>query len=195
MKGIIFDLDGTIVDAPYDWTLIRAKLGVEGESILAFLDRLEEPQKSRRWQELRDFEARATERARLKPGMKRWLKSLTRRGLKTALVSNNSRVNVDFLLRKFDLAFDVVLTRENGLWKPSGAPFLEALRRLGLEKGECIVVGDSHYDAKAAAEAGIEKVLLLKRDEGEFSGGGVELCASVKELMRRVDRLVRAPSS
>jgi HAD superfamily hydrolase (TIGR01662 family) len=175
--------------------LIRSKLGVEGESILAFLDRLEEPLKSRRWQELRDIEARATERARLRPGMKRWLNSLSRQGLKMALVSNNSRANVDFLMRKFDLAFDVVLTRENGLWKPSGAPFLEALRRLGLEKKECIVVGDSHYDAKAAAEAGIEKVFLLKRDKGEFSGGGAELCTTVGDLKRRVERLVRASSS
>jgi phosphoglycolate phosphatase-like HAD superfamily hydrolase len=49
LKGIIFDLDGTIVDAPYDWALIRAKLGVEGESILAFLERLKEPDKSRKW--------------------------------------------------------------------------------------------------------------------------------------------------
>ncbi len=195
MKGIIFDLDGTIVDAPYDWTWIRAKLGVEGESILAFLDRLEEPLKSQKWQELRDIEARATERARLRPGMKRWLNSLARQGLKTALVSNNSRENVDYLRRKFDLAFDVVLTRENGLWKPSGAPFLEALQRLGLEKEECIVVGDSHYDAKAAAEAGIKKVFLLKRDKGEFSVGGVEICATVGDLKRKVDRLLPASSS
>jgi HAD superfamily hydrolase (TIGR01509 family) len=195
LKGIIFDLDGTIVDAPYDWAQIRAKLGVEEESILVFLERLGEPQKSQKWQELKDFEARATERARLKPGMKSWLKSLTGRGVKTALVSNNAWENVNFLLRKFDLAFDVVLTRENGLWKPSGAPFVEALRRLGLEKEECIVVGDSHYDAKAAAEARIKNVFLLKQEKDEFFGGGVELCASVEHLKRSVERLLRVPPS
>jgi HAD superfamily hydrolase (TIGR01549 family) len=195
LKGIIFDLDGTIVDAPYDWALIRAKLGVEGESILAFLERLKEPDKSRKWGELKDFEARATKQASLKPGMKRWLKSLARQGIKTALVSNNTRENVDFLRRKFDLAFDVVLTREAGLWKPSGAPFLEAMRRLGLEKEDCIVVGDSHYDAKAAADAGIGKIFLLKREKNEFFGDGVELCASVEDLKRKVERLIDASSS
>ena len=107
----------------------------------------------------------------------------------------DSRENVDFLQRKFDLAFDIVLTREDGLWKPSGAPFLEVLRRLSLEKEECIVVGDSHYDAKAAVEAGIQKVFLLKREKGESIGNAVELCASVEDLKRGVERLIRPASS
>lgn len=48
IKAVIFDLDGTIVDVPYDWPRIKSQLGIEGVSILSYLSRLQEPEKSQK---------------------------------------------------------------------------------------------------------------------------------------------------
>ncbi len=190
LRAVIFDLDGTIVEVPYDWSRIRADLGTQGLPILSYLDSLEEPEKSRKWELLREYEDKATRKAKLKEGTREFLRFLASRGLKKALVTNNSRQNVRFLLRKFRLEFDQVLSRESGLWKPSGAPFEEIMRRLGLKKGECAVVGDSLFDLQAAEQAGIDKVFLISRDRDKFSSLKAEVFPSLPDLEQRFERLL-----
>jgi HAD superfamily hydrolase (TIGR01509 family) len=114
---------------------------------------------------------------------------LEKRGIKKILVTNNSRKNVLTLLKRFKLDFDHVLTREDGLWKPSGAPFLAALKQLGIEKEESCVVGDSHFDVEAAEEAGITKVFILSSDKEKFSSYAVESIESAEELKKEIEEL------
>lgn len=165
-------------------------MGTSGLPILSYLDSLEEPERSRKWRLLQEYEDEATSKARLKEGIKDFLHFLTRRGLKKALVTNNSRDNVRFLLRKFRLEFDLVLSRESGLWKPSGAPFEEAMKRLGLKKEECAVVGDSLFDLQAAEEAGIKKVFLISRDRDKFSSSRAEVIPSAAALQQKFEMLL-----
>lgn len=190
LKGIIFDMDGTVVDVTYDWEQIREELGSHGKPILFYLKSLEEPEKSEKWKILEEYEKDATEKARLKPGIRGFLDLLSKRGIKKALVTNNSQRSVSFLLKKFELEFDCVISRESGLWKPSGAPFQAVLETLGLEKNECCVVGDSHFDIKAAQEAGISNVFILNEDKERFASMPAEVVSSVEELMNRIERLL-----
>ncbi len=157
-------MDGTLVEVPYDWGRIRADLGAFETSILTYLGGLKEPERSRKWAVLESHEEAATRKAKLRPGVRRFLRLLRARGIKTALVTNNSRKNTDILLERFGLAFDLVMTRDDGLWKPSGDPLLAAMARLGLRPPECLAVGDSHFDVRAAREAGIPKIFLVGRD-------------------------------
>jgi len=192
IKGVIFDLDGTIVDVPYNWPQIKEELGTKGQPILHFLSSLKEPEKSEKWNILQKYEDEATLRATLKEGMREFLDFLAGKGIKKALVSNNSGKNVLFLLRKFKLKFDCVISRESGLWKPSGAPFLAVLRKLKLRKEECCVIGDSHFDLKAAKESGIERIFLLGQDNEKFSSTGAEVFPGVKALKERIEELLEA---
>jgi phosphoglycolate phosphatase len=81
--------------------------------------------------------------------------------LATALVTNNTDANTHSLLERFGLNFDVVLTRDSGLWKPSGAPIREVMKRLGKAPRHCLAVGDSRYDVDAAHHAGCGRVCVL----------------------------------
>ncbi len=189
LKGVIFDMDGTVVDVTYDWDKIRTELNTQGKPILVYLNSLKEPEKSEKWKVLEKYEREATEKARLKPGMRRFLDILNQKGIKKALVTNNSQKNVSFLLEKFNLEFDCVISRESGLWKPSGTPFQAVLEKLGLEKEECCVAGDSHFDIKAAEEAGISNVFILNEDKERFASMPAEVFSSVEELMERIERL------
>ncbi len=190
LKGVIFDMDGTVVDVTYDWPKIRAELNTQGKPILMYLKSLEEPEKSEKWKVLEKYEKEATEKARLKPGIRGFLGLLNRKGIKKALVTNNSNRNISFLLEKFKLEFDCVISRESGLWKPSGAPFRAVLEKLGLKKEECCVVGDSHFDIKAAQEAGIPNVFILNDDKEKFASMPAEVFSSVEAIIERIELLL-----
>ena len=190
IKGVIFDMDGTIVDVSYDWEKIKQDLETGGKPILHFLRSLKEPERSRKWKILEGHENRATQKAALKEGIKEFLHFLTQKGIKKALVTNNSRQNVDYLMEKFRLKFDCVISRESGLWKPSGAPFKAVLKELKLNREESCVVGDSHFDIQAAKEAGISRVFILYKERNRFAYTEAEVFSSVKDLKRKIENLV-----
>lgn len=183
-------MDGTVVDVPYDWKRIKQELQTQGEPILSHIQNLREPERSKKWAILERFEEEATAQATLKEGMKKFLAFLKKKRIKTALVTNNSRKNLDFLLNKFQLSFDFLLSREAGLWKPSGAPFLLVLQNLGIKNRECCVIGDSHFDVKAAEEAGIKRIFVLTQEKGKNFSRGVETANTVKELEEKMAKIL-----
>jgi HAD superfamily hydrolase (TIGR01509 family) len=185
-------MDGTVVDVPYDWGKIKAELETQGRPILTYIKNLDEPERSKKWKILERFESEATQKAELKPGMREFLDLLSTRGVKKALVTNNSRKNVSFLLEKFMLEFDCVISRERGLWKPSGAPILAALKELQLNKEECCVVGDSHFDFRAAEEAGIPLIFILNEDTERFVEMNAEVFNSVEALQTKMVKLLKS---
>jgi HAD superfamily hydrolase (TIGR01509 family) len=153
-RAMIFDLDGTLVDSTYDWPAIRSRLEVDGGSIIDHLNHLEEPERQQKWAVLNEIEDRASAAARPMQGAAELLSLLREKEIATALVTNNSGSNTSRLLERFGLAFDVVLTRDHGLWKPSGAPVTAVIEELGVAPEQCLAVGDSSYDLAAAREAG-----------------------------------------
>ncbi len=190
IRCIIFDMDGTIVEAPYDWPRIRAHLNTQGKTILDYLKCLDEPEKSEKWEILERYEDQATRNAVLKDGMVDFLQFVSQQGIRTALVTNNSRKNVDFLLNKFALNFDYIHSRESGLWKPSAAPFLMVLEKLEVKKTECCVIGDTDFDIRAAKASGIRNIFILTKDKAKFDTNQVEFFPSVWELKQRVKHLL-----
>lgn len=161
IRAVLFDMDGTLVQSEYDWPVIRAELGVEGPSIIDALNALPDAQRVESWARLEAIERQASLRAVLVDGTEELLSLLAERGMKTALVTNNSTENTEALTDRFGLSFDVVITRDSGFFKPSGAPLVEAMRRLGVSGAETVAVGDSHYDVQAAREAGCFQVIVV----------------------------------
>lgn len=190
LKCVIFDMDGTIVDVSYDWKQIKGELMTQGKPILFYLNSLKEPERSEKWKVLERFEEEATQKASLKRGMREFLDFLSVHGIMKALVTNNSQRNVSLLLERFKLEFDCIISRESGLWKPTGAPFLAVLERLRLQREECCVVGDSHFDVEAANEAGIPCVFVLNEDRERFASTKAEIFSSVDALKKRIDELL-----
>lgn len=178
IKGIIFDLDGTLIDSHYDWNIIRKKIGVDNIPILTYINNLKGASKKKAINILDVFEKRATRKARLQKGIKKLLTFLSKKGIKKAIVTNNSRENVQYLLWKLKLSFDEVVTRDDGVWKPSGKPLELAIKRLRLEKDEVIFIGNSNPDKLAAQEAGIRFISVNQET------GVEELISSIKNSNR-----------
>jgi HAD superfamily hydrolase (TIGR01509 family) len=190
LRGVLFDLDGTIVETVYDWEAIRAELETNGVPILGYLETLPEPAQSRKRGILERHEAEATRKGRLKRGIRPLLVFCSDHGLRTALVTNNSAANVRALLDRFLLSFDYVSSRESGLWKPSGAPLRAAMNALRLSPEECCAVGDSPFDVRAAEDAGIRRVFILAGRGTRAVVAGAKVFRSVSALQTEIATLI-----
>lgn len=190
VKGVILDMDGTIVESAYNWPEIKSELNTGGKPILVYLKGLNEPERSQKWAILEKYEQAATLNADLKAGVKELLQFLDHREIKCALVTNNSEKNVSFLLQKFQLQFDYVISRESGLWKPSADPFLKVMQILSLKKEECCVVGDSHFDILAAQASGIQRIFIINSSPEKFSDFDVAVVSSIPEFQDHLERMI-----
>lgn len=187
-------MDGTLIDAPYDWKKIRSDLNTRGKTILTYLSELRKPERDLKWKILEKYEHEATLKATLKEGIPELLDFLEKKGIFKFLITNNSEKNVSFHLNKFDLHFDYILTRESGLWKPSGAPFIAALRAFNIGEDECCVIGDSEFDIKAALDAGISNIFILNPEKRKFASAQAEMFVSIEDIRKKIERLVRETS-
>jgi beta-phosphoglucomutase len=97
------------------------------------------------------------------PGLPRLLSELRETGMKSAVATSGPRENADLVLDGLDLRryFDAVVTGDDvSRSKPHPDIFLLAARRLGLAPEQCVVFEDSSSGIEAAARAGCECIAL-----------------------------------
>lgn len=157
-KAILFDMDGTIIEPLLDFPRIKAEMGIGSRPILEALALMEERDRQRAEAVLLGHECAAAERSTLSPGCRGLIEWLDARGIRTALVTRNSRASVQTVLAKHGLRFEVLVTREDGRFKPDPEPLLRACQRLGVEPAGAWMVGDGQYDVEAGLAAGIPTV-------------------------------------
>lgn len=163
--GVIFDMDGTLVDSPLDFAAIRADLGLpDHRGILEALAELADEPRDIAHRKLLDHELAAGREATVVPGARTVLDALRRADLPIALLTRNSRAVFNELAGRFDwLRFDLVMCREDGAIKPEPDGILRACRTLRLDPQRTACVGDYRYDILAANAAGATSILLTVR--------------------------------
>src|SRR4051812_26544666 len=107
LRGMIFDLDGTLVDSRLDFPAIRRDLGLpEGHAILEALALIPDgPAKEVMRRKLRTHEIRGAECATLFPGVAAMLAYLDELGVPTAVLTRNSRESTTLVLDRLQLRF------------------------------------------------------------------------------------------
>ena len=161
IKAIIFDMDGTIIVPHLDFALIKSEIGLPPErGLLEGMSGMSSRERRRAEDILERHELEAARGSRLNEGVRDALERLRRAGLRTAIVTRNSRRSVDIVLEKHDLAFDAVITRADCAPKPDPEGVLAAAGAMGVEPGECVMVGDYEFDIRAGRAAGALTVLF-----------------------------------
>jgi HAD superfamily hydrolase (TIGR01509 family) len=160
--GVVFDMDGTLVEPLLDFPAIRAELGLsEQEGVLEAIAKMPSPRRNAAEALLLEHELSAARSANLLPGAEDVLTAIRRAGLKTALLTRNTRRAVEIVLRRFpSLQFDLVFCREDGPVKPAPDGVHAACRAMGVEPARTVCVGDYRYDIMAARTAGAVSVLI-----------------------------------
>jgi beta-phosphoglucomutase-like phosphatase (HAD superfamily)/tRNA(Arg) A34 adenosine deaminase TadA len=126
------------------------------------------------------------------PGAIELLDATRRRGLCAALATSSTRAHLDAVLESagIDLCAhaDTVVTRSSDMAsKPAPDLVCAALGELGLAPTQCAMVGDTRFDALAAAEAGVASLGVLSggKTREELLGGGArgvwDHCAALLE--------------
>ena len=184
LRAALFDMDGTLIDSKIGWLELREEIDLpwDGRPLLAQLAELGEDERAKGLEVLHRWESRGAAISELIDGAEDILNLLRAHGVACALVTNNSRANADVALERHGLAFDAVLTRDDGEVKPAPDLVLEALRRLGAEPKQAVFLGDAHLDLLAAQAAGIPRTILIGTPDWmqQYIPAGVEYTAVEK---------------
>ena len=162
IRGIIFDMDGTLVDSRLDFTAMRTEMGLlPGIPILEQLAELPQPQQNACHEILHRHERAGAYRSVLIPGAERLLQALARARRPMAIVTRNSTESTRLTLERLGLAnfFSCVICREDGPHKPDPWAIQEICRRWELSVDEVVMVGDFDLDIVSANRAGCRSVL------------------------------------
>ncbi len=186
LKGILFDMDGTLIDSEpvhyraYEGVLNPMGLHLKWEEYQTFLGTTR-PVIRGRIREIfgelpistEEFERQVgqnkdkinqTEGYPLVPGVKEMLARMQAAGYRLAVASSSPQAYIEHVMETLGLTayFDLLISGERVAHpKPAPDVFLRAAELLGLDPAECMVVEDSHNGVLAAQAAGMTSAAFL----------------------------------
>jgi HAD superfamily hydrolase (TIGR01509 family) len=160
IRGVIFDLDGTLVDSRLDFDAMRREIGLPPgtpvlEGVLALLPEQARPA----WEIIERHERIGAEAATVIAGVSELLAELDRRGIHCAVVTRNGRTFARETLLRLALPLEVVITRDDAPPKPDPTGLLRVLKTWELPAAAAAMVGDFRFDLEAGRAAGMRTVL------------------------------------
>ncbi len=181
-KGIVFDLDGLILDSERfycrAWQEAARELGYEiTEEIYAQFVGIPNAEAERllagKWGPefpVHEFSARwhrcwenllQRERIPSKPGFEEWIALLRASAIPCAVATSSDRPDVLRALGERAASFSAIVSRDQVRHgKPAPDLFLEAACRLGLEPSTCLALEDSEAGLESAFAAGMPVILV-----------------------------------
>jgi HAD superfamily hydrolase (TIGR01549 family) len=161
VRGIIFDLDDTLVASGLDFQCMRREMELPpGLPILEALAAMPEPRASLCRAILHRHEQAGADRATTLPGVREFLSELADRGIHTAVFSRNSHALCRATLNRLELPIELVIGREDAPPKPDPAGIWKICETWGLHSSQVLMIGDFDFDIEAGRRAGARTVFV-----------------------------------
>ncbi len=172
VRGIVFDLDGTLVDSRLDFDAMRRDMGMAaGVPILEALAAIPPgPEYDRMYEIVHRHELQGADLAEPFAGVLDFLQHVNELGIASAILTRNSRESALRTLNRWNLTFSQVIAREDAPPKPDPAGVLLIAERWGMGPDEMIVIGDYLFDLQAGRRAGMRSVLFAPDELPDFVG-------------------------
>lgn len=190
VKGILFDLDGTLLDSMKIWDTIGndylSSLGIETEENLTETFRYMSLQQSAEYYQSVYHVKKSTdqiiseinkmvedfykEQAELKSGVRKILETCSKRNIKMCIATAIDRYIVDAALSRLGIAHyfaEIIACNEVGYGKDSIEFFSKALSVIGTEKEDTLVFDDAFHAVETAKRAGFQVVGVYDASEPE----------------------------
>ena len=185
IKGVIFDLDGTLVDSMWVWSRIDEDLiktlGLNiapheimkeiahysfNETALYFKDQFQLNQSVEELQNLwmQTAEIEYSTNVPLKPGARDFLEQLKAKGIKLAVATSNNHhlLNVCLRANEIEHYFDALVTTDDTEAKSKSEPdvYLHAAQSIGIAAENIVVFEDVPHAMRGARKAGMKVVAV-----------------------------------
>ena len=216
MHALIFDLDGTLVDTVYAHVLawqgalaqagvavdgyrLHRHVGSSGKLIVRYAQReagrrLSEEQAQTVHRRHSELFRQIAPRPRPLPGAVEVFRALTSAKIPYAIATASYRPIIDASLEAVGIDADAVVVEGKGQLqgKPEPDLFVASRKRLGVEAGDCVVVGDAIWDHVAARRASMLSVGVLTGGYGEeelYHAGAFRVYRHIADLLQNLDEL------
>jgi membrane protein len=212
ITAVLFDIDGTLVDsndmhvlaweeafagigASFDRDVIHSQIGKGTDMLVPTLlpDLGEDEQEALGEAHGAIFKAKYLGKAKPFAHAHDLLAKARAAGQRVVLASSASQGELDHYLDLLD-ARDLVdaTTSSDDVEKTKPAPdiFATAIRKIGADPAEVIVVGDTPYDVEAAAKCGIAAIALRSgkfSDDALNAAGAIAIYDDAAALLERYD--------
>jgi phosphoglycolate phosphatase len=209
-RALVFDFDGTLARVPLDFNLMRRKVAALAEGFLAerpevdsqpVLELVEDlTQQVREYRDndealefhcrcrltITDMEIRAAKQGELFEFTRPVLRLLRERGVETAVISRNITPAVTTVFPDILDHVQVFIPRDDAPNpKPHPDHLRQALKILGVEPGQTLMIGDHPMDVQTGIRAGAAAagVTTGHADETEFRQAGALFVADHVEAL------------
>lgn len=161
IKGIIFDLDGTLVTSSLNFAAIRDEIGCpEHDDVLAFLGSLPEERQQEAMDVIHRHELLDAHTSDWMPSARAFIERCAAEKIAMAIVTRNSLFPTRIKVERNAIPIQHIVTRETSRPKPDPAALLNIADHFNLPTDAMLMVGDYKYDLQAGRNAGMPTCLI-----------------------------------
>lgn len=173
IRGVIFDLDGTLAHSNPDFAGLRRELGISsGTDILAHVDSLRAGEAQAQALEIvHEYERQSSLNARWIDGARELIECLRAKSLPLAILTRNMPEAAKITIDKLGIDIALVLTRYDAEPKPHPEGIHLICQQWQLAPADILYVGDYLFDLQTARNAGSHCALYCPEDIPDYAKG------------------------
>jgi HAD superfamily hydrolase (TIGR01549 family) len=170
IKGVVFDLDGTLVSCDLCFQKMREVIGCPlEEDILTFVASLDDKAQTIANRKIKDLELADAYAAKWIDGAKQFIQLLASYSIPMAIITRNSREASLIKKNNNQIPIERIISREDAPAKPDPTALISLAEEWQLAPNTLLYIGDYLYDIEIASNAGVQSALFCEHDMPEYA--------------------------
>lgn len=171
IRGVIFDLDGTLAHSNPDFPGLRRELGIAPDAdVLAYANSLsEESARMTALETIHEYEKRSSLAASWVEGARELIEYLHAKSLPLAILTRNIPEAAQITIDRLGIDISLILTRHDAEPKPHPEGIQIICQQWQLAPSEILYIGDYLFDLQTAQNAGSHCALYFPQAMPDYA--------------------------